>query len=91
MNKGFLNSSIALLVATMFIVIGGGCGTEKNINARSTWEVADTTKLTNLIIAEGAGIKAPDGYMLTMTVDGVEVPIKAGAYRGDIVITVKKS
>lgn len=49
-------------------------------------------KLTaNLTIAEGTTIKAPDGKSLTKTVDGVETPVKAGTYKGKIVISVSQS
>ena len=52
------------------------------------WTVAGTSYLTSLTVANGAVIKAPDGKSLTMTVDGVQTPVKAGTYRGKIVIKV---
>jgi len=54
----------------------------------SVWTVAGTSYLTSLTIAEGAVIKAPGGKTLTMTVNGVKTPIKAGTYKGKIVMTV---
>jgi hypothetical protein len=61
--------------------------TGKKIDSGSTWEVAETTSLKSLTIAEGAVIKAPEGKDITMTVDGVETGIAPGTYKGDIVIT----
>jgi hypothetical protein len=56
----------------------------------SKWVVAETSYLTGLTIAEGAGITAPEGYSLKMTVNGVNKEIKAGNYSGKIVFTVTK-
>ena len=44
--------------------------------------------LTSLTVAEGAALAAPEGQKVTMTVDGKETEIKAGTYKGDIVISV---
>jgi hypothetical protein len=57
----------------------------------SVWTVAGTSYLTSLTIAKGAGINAPKGYSVTMTLDGVKTVIKAGTYNGKIVLTVTKS
>ena len=62
------------------------------IQAGETWTVDKTTKLDVLTIAEriddeDVPINAPEGYSVTMTVDGVETPIKAGTYTGEIVLT----
>jgi hypothetical protein len=77
--------------------------TTKNLDAHSTWVVNETTNLTGLTIASGATIKAPEGYSLTLTVDGVETgqklvttagvdtQIAAGTYRGNIVLTVTET
>lgn len=62
----------------------------KNLEAGSTWVVDKTTMLTGLTIAEVASIAAPEGYNLTLTIDGVETGIKPGTYKGDIVLTVTK-
>lgn len=43
-----------------------------------------------LTIQGGAVVTAPEGYLLTLTVDGVETPIAAGTYSGDIVLTSTK-
>ncbi|MFT4077581.1 MAG: hypothetical protein QM647_18790 [Asticcacaulis sp.] len=52
------------------------------------WTVTQTTELNNLTIPAGGSISAPDGKSVTLTVDGVERPIAAGAYNGHVVITV---
>jgi hypothetical protein len=57
----------------------------------SRWTVTGTSYLTNLTIGEGSTVKAPDGYILKMSADGVEKAIKAGTYKGNIVITLTKS
>jgi len=57
----------------------------------STWTVTATSYLTSLTIGDGSVIKAPEGSKVTMTVDGVAKAIKAGAYKGNIVITVTRS
>jgi hypothetical protein len=75
------------LIATLTAPIAG-CGGKKNLKAGSTWEITETTKFTKLTIAEGANIKAPKGYCVTMTVNGAETNIAAGDYTGDIVLTL---
>jgi hypothetical protein len=62
-----------------------------SLTNHSTWTVTGTSYLTGLTIDEGSGITALQGYKPTMTVNGVEKTIKAGAYKGNIVITVTKS
>jgi hypothetical protein len=78
-----VTGAIAILMSSL-----AGCGAKKNLGAGSTWEIAETTKLTGLTIAEGAAIKAPKGYCVTMTVNGIETGIAAGDYTGDIVLTL---
>ena len=62
-----------------------------SLDENSIWIVDETSYLTGLTIAEGAVMKAPDGYIVTMTIDGVKKPIAAGAYEGQIVLKVTKS
>jgi hypothetical protein len=47
----------------------------------STWNVTKTSYLTSLTLDENSTVNG------TMTVDGVETPIEAGTYAGEIVIT----
>jgi hypothetical protein len=64
------------------------------------WVVEETTRLSNLTLAEEATITALDGYSLTLTVNGVETgsvlvdtyavdtKIAPGTYQGCVVLTV---
>lgn len=62
---------------------------ELSVDADSSYEVAETTELSGLTLAAGASLTTADGYSLTLTVDGVETAIEAGAsYSGDVVLTV---
>ncbi len=84
--KGLIVTAAALLV---FIAAAGQSAPAqtKTVAAGASWVVAEPTTLSNLTIAEGAEIKAPDGYSLTLTVDGVEKDIKPGTYKGKVVLT----
>ena len=66
-------------------------GMKVSLDGKSRWVVDENSYLTVLTIAEGADITAPEGYSLTMTVNGAIKPIKAGEYKGKIVLTVTKS
>jgi len=75
------------------------------IKAGEIWKVPETTRLKSLTIEDGANIIAPEGFSLTMTVNGVEtgqklVDLKAadgatyilpGTYKGNIVLTVAEA
>ncbi|MBE8470322.1 hypothetical protein [Streptomyces justiciae] len=73
------------------------------VAAGETYELSSTTRVSELSIAEGGIIAAPDGYSLSLTVDGVETGqlltetggtatlIQAGTYRGDVVLTVAEA
>lgn len=55
----------------------------------SSWTVTGTSHLSSLHVSDGAGIQAPTGHTLTMTVGGVPTPILAGqTYTGAIVLAV---
>jgi hypothetical protein len=79
-----------ILVAILFMISIAGCGGKKDLATGSVWEITQTTNLDKLTIAEGAGIKAPEGYSVSLTVDGVETPIEPGSYKGNIVLTMTK-
>jgi hypothetical protein len=49
-----------------------------------------TSSLTGLAIADGVAITAHEVYTVTMTVGGAIESIKAGEYKGKILITVTK-
>jgi hypothetical protein len=73
------------------------------IASNTTKIVSVTTPLSKLTIEDNAALTAPDGYSLTLTVNGVETgqvlktwsgvdyKFAPGAYQGDIVITVAKA
>jgi len=56
----------------------------------SIWTVTGTSYLTSLTIDAGSDIKAPDGYNVTITVDGIKKSIGKGTYKGQIMLTVAK-
>ncbi|MHB9864183.1 hypothetical protein [Streptomyces sp. YIM S03343] len=74
-------------------------GRTKKVASGEVWEVTEITRLHALVVEEGASLTAPSGYILSMTVNGVETGsaldgtygwttvIAAGTYYGDIVIT----
>lgn len=71
-----------------------------SVAAGETVTLSTTTRTSLLSIATGGTLAAPSGYILTVTVDGVETGsrlvstygtttlIAPGTYRGDVVITV---
>jgi len=77
----------ALLVLPLAACGSAPSGTEKTVAAGESWEVAGITNLEKLTIGEGTQLTAPEGMNLTLTIDGVESPIKAGTYTGNIVLT----
>lgn len=62
----------------------------KLVNANSTWVVDTTTKLSKLTIGDGASITAPDGYGVTLSVNGVGKTIGPGTYEGNVVLSITK-
>jgi hypothetical protein len=88
MKKEQVGTLLALFSASVLVISFIGCGSKKSLEAGSTWEISETTKLSGLTIGEGAGIKAPESKAVTMTIDGIESEIEPGDYKGDIVLTV---
>jgi hypothetical protein len=66
-------------------------GVMVSLDGKSTWTVDKTSYLNGLTVSEGAVINAPKGFKVLMTVDGILKEIKAGAYKGRIVLSVTKS
>lgn len=87
MKKRLILILVSIGVATSLVVSLACSGAKKTIDSGSTWEVVETTSLKSFTIVEGAVIKAPEGHSITMTVNGIETPIKAGDYTGNIVLT----
>ncbi|MHC3473583.1 hypothetical protein ACYF6T_33505 [Streptomyces sp. 7R007] len=83
---------------------GAQSGRTLVVESGQTLELTETTTVSELTIADGGVIAAPDGYSLTLTVNGVETggkltpltdgsggaatAIAAGTYRGRVVLTV---
>lgn len=90
----------ALLVPALATAAGAATVGKISVGAGETYELTATTRVNVLTIAEGGSITVPDGYSLSMTVNGVDTgeaiigtggtdtAIQAGTYRGDIVLTV---
>lgn len=90
MKKRFIKTLSAMGFAAILLILFTACGTNKNavsLDAGEEWVVTERSNLSRLTIADGAVIKAPDGYLVTMTVNGVETGIQAGIYEGEIVLT----
>ncbi len=92
---------LSLCTIVLLVMSFSGCGDSgapsagtdnsiKSVAAGTPWLVSETTRLSELTIAEGASVIAPEGHSVTLTVDGVETGIKPGTYKGDIVLTVTK-
>lgn len=92
--KALTVTSITALLIMPFTLtdwaISSAAAESQKISAGSTWVVNKTTTLTSLTIAKDAVIKAPEGYSVTMSVDGVGTAIKPGDYKGKITLTVTK-
>jgi hypothetical protein len=69
---------------------GGKYGVKVSLDKDSEWTVSKDSYLTDLIVADGAVIAAPEGFTLTMTVNGAARQIKPGTYKGKITIKVSK-
>ena len=66
-------------------------GVNLTLDSGSVWNVTGDSTLAALTIGEDAAIAGAGGESLTMTVDGMEKEIKAGAYKGKIVLKFKKA
>jgi hypothetical protein len=92
-TAGLLCPTAAVADTVRRITVGSG----------QTYVVAGTTRVAELVVEDGGTITAPDGYSLTVTVDGVEAgarltetggtdtAIAAGTYRGNVVLTVAEA
>jgi hypothetical protein len=87
-TEGYVNYQLIGQVSNQYEATENDYGVELTIDSDSTWIVNQTSYLTALTLEQGDSISAPDGYTVTMTVDGVETEIEAGSYSGEIVLTV---
>ncbi|MEV7978195.1 hypothetical protein [Streptomyces sp. NPDC086519] len=109
-RRSFLIAGSATAAAVLVPVAAGtataapkASGRTISVAAGETCELAGTTRLSRLTIGDGGRIVAPDGYDISLTVDGVETGqlltatggtatlVQAGTYRGDLVLTVAES
>lgn len=59
-----------------------------SLTENAQWIVTEPCYLMALSLEEGSEICALPGYLVTMTVDGVETPLAAGEYTGEIMLDV---
>nr|WP_320131644.1 hypothetical protein [uncultured Holophaga sp.] len=79
---------IGTSAAIVFLLVGCGGSHSSSVEA-VTRTISSTTTLSSLTIASNETLVAPDGYSLTLTVDGVEQNIVSGTtYTGTVVLTV---
>jgi len=93
---------VTTVLVTSGVAVAGlpvSCG-DLSVAAGQTLVVDHTTCLRSLTVGDGATLAAPDGYSLSLTVNGVETGsaltatgaaptvIRPGRYRGDVVVTV---
>jgi hypothetical protein len=77
-------------VKNTYCATGNANGAAVSVDKKSKWIVDKTAYLKELSIAKKGTVTAPDGYSVTMTVDGAKTPLRAGTYKGQIVLEVKK-
>jgi hypothetical protein len=92
MKKRLIQILAAVFVSTIFIMsltsFDAAAAPDKSVASGLIWVVDKTTNLSSLTISNGAFVIAPEGYSVTMTVDGVETGIVPGSYKGNIVLTL---
>jgi hypothetical protein len=79
------------LIGKMLHTFGKGegeNGLEVVLGAHAGWTVTKTSYLTSLTIAKDARISAPKGSQLSLSVDGHAAMLRAGSYRGALVLAV---
>jgi len=84
----FQTNQLALAVAAL--VIGASAGAE-TLSDGSVHTISTLTKYAQLDIQDNAQIVAPEGYDVTMTVNGVNVPLAPGSYEGEVILTPTKN
>lgn len=102
MRNRIIHAFRAIFIPIVLLMLIAACGGSDNDDGGSssdsntddsggsdiTTYYSETTELTSLDIGNDEVLGAPDGYSLTMTVDGVETPMDPGTYTGNIVLTV---
>ncbi len=105
MEKKHLSGFYRVFLLVLFLSFTA-CGKSADnwvLPSNTAKTVAETTHLKKLTIEKNAVLAAPEGYRLTLTVNGVETgqmlktwagvdyTFAPGAYEGDIVLTVSKA
>ncbi len=92
--------ALKLTVVTAFalVILIGCAGTvqmgyeesaaELTVAAGTQYVVTETEELGSLTIESGAEVTAADGSLLSLIVNGVEVPLAEGTYTGDVVLAL---
>lgn len=85
-------SLLSVWVSGTFLLIFSACVETRSpvvesVTTKEKFVIAQKTYLPEITITEGTEIKAPEGYSLTMTVDGIETEIAPGTYIGNVVLT----
>ena len=65
-----------------------GFGLNLALENGSVWTVTENCWLTALTVDDASSVVGADGKPVSMTVDGVNTPIAAGSYTGEIVISL---
>jgi hypothetical protein len=68
----------------------GGNDVSVTLQDGAVWTITGSSTITGLTIGKECKVVASEGEKLTMTVDGVDKPIRAGSYSGRILLTVTK-
>ncbi|MCD7845818.1 MAG: right-handed parallel beta-helix repeat-containing protein [Oscillospiraceae bacterium] len=64
------------------------CHSNDMILYQCTWLITETVRFNELQICERAILKAPEGKILTLIVNGVGKGIKPGIYKGEVILAV---
>lgn len=62
----------------------------RNVGGGEVWTVGETVAIGSLELVPGSSVTAPEGMLVTMTVDGVETGITPGSYN-NVVLSVTES
>jgi len=88
-----MHAGVAMLLLACTVPAFGhdGGAASRSVADHATWVVQRTTHLASLRIGQGATVSAQPGRSVTLTVNGVDVPLQPGSYNGDVVLTVTRA
>jgi hypothetical protein len=88
LNRVVLGIALMVSLAGLNGSVARAQNPSKTVEGNATWVVNEKFELSGLLtIKNGATVKAPEGSLLVMTIDGVETAIQPGTYTGKIVLT----